>query len=75
MGCLNIYYHNRRGYPYMVDLCRNRVGNYVKNVVSKPKPRKPVVCMIYHLDEACTGSWADPALCCLGCCITSHTVS
>lgn len=47
---------------YFVDLFKNRVGNYVKRLVSKRKPKKVLVCMIYYLDEEVTGSWADCAL-------------
>jgi len=55
------------GYPYMVDMFKNRVGNYVRKLVSKTKPKKVVVCMIYYLDEKAPpeGSWADFALSCL----------
>lgn len=53
------------GYPYMVDLFKNRVGNYVRKLVAKTKPKKVIICMIYHLDEATTGSWADGVLGCL----------
>eukprot|EP00929_Paragymnodinium_shiwhaense_P095700 TRINITY_DN56957_c0_g1_i2.p1 TRINITY_DN56957_c0_g1~~TRINITY_DN56957_c0_g1_i2.p1 ORF type:complete len:345 (+),score=69.53 TRINITY_DN56957_c0_g1_i2:85-1119(+) len=53
------------GFPYMVDLFKNRVSNYVNGLVSRTKPRKVIVCMIYHLDEVAAGSWADSALCCL----------
>merc|ERR1712086_250566 len=54
------------GIGYMVDLFKNRVENYVRNLVSGPrKPKKVMVCMIYFLDEQVTGSWADCALGCL----------
>ena len=53
------------GFPYMVDLFKHRVGNYVRRLVAKTKPRKVLICMIYHLDERATGSWADGALSCL----------
>jgi hypothetical protein len=45
----------------MVDLFKNRVGNYARRLVSQTKPRKVVVSMIYHLDES-GSSWADCAL-------------
>jgi hypothetical protein len=54
---------------FCVAVCcvaQNRVQNYVSRLVTKTKPRKVVVCMIYHPDERAGGSWADGALCCLG---------
>ena len=53
------------GFGYMVDMFKNRVGHYVRRLVSDTKPKKVVICMIYHLDEKSTGSWADCALKCL----------
>lgn len=53
------------GLGYMADLMGNRVENYVRSLCSRRKPKKVVVCMIYHLDERSTGSWADGALTCL----------
>lgn len=44
------------------DMFKNRVGNYVRRLVSKTKPKKVVICMIYYLDEQSGGSWADGAL-------------
>ena len=44
---------------------KNRVGNYVRRLVSETKPKKVVICMIYYLDEVATGGWADCALKCL----------
>jgi len=53
------------GLGYIVDLFKNRVQTYTKNLVSKRKPKKVIICMIYFLDEATTGSWADGALGCM----------
>jgi len=53
------------GFGYIVDLFKNRVENYVRQLVSQTKPKKILVCMIYFLDEQAAGSWADPALKCL----------
>jgi hypothetical protein len=50
------------GFPYMVDLMKVRVGNYVRNLTSHRRPKRVIVCMIYHLDEQGSGSWADCAL-------------
>ena len=49
----------------MIDLFKHRVGNYVRRLVGTTKPKKVVICMIYHLDEQSSGSWADCALRCL----------
>lgn len=53
------------GMGYFVDLFKNRVGSYVSNMVSKRKPKKVIICMIYFLDQKATGSWADGALKCM----------
>jgi len=49
---------------------KNRVQNYINRLVSKQKPRKLVICMIYYPDERAGGSWADGALglLCYNCC-------
>ena len=49
----------------MIDLFKHRVGNYVRRLVGTTKPKKVIICMIYHLDEQSSGSWADCALRCL----------
>eukprot|EP00747_Dinoflagellata_sp_TGD_P171952 gnl/TRDRNA2_/TRDRNA2_207245_c0_seq1.p1 gnl/TRDRNA2_/TRDRNA2_207245_c0~~gnl/TRDRNA2_/TRDRNA2_207245_c0_seq1.p1 ORF type:complete len:338 (+),score=53.02 gnl/TRDRNA2_/TRDRNA2_207245_c0_seq1:64-1077(+) len=53
------------GIGYFVDLFKNRVQNYVRNLVGDRKPKKIIICMIYFLDEQSTGSWADCALSCM----------
>lgn len=53
------------GLGYFVDLFKNRVQNYVSSLVSKRKPKKVVICMIYFPDEDGAGSWADGALGCM----------
>jgi hypothetical protein len=50
------------GLGYFVDLFKNRVEAYVRRMVSKSKPKKLIICMIYYLDEKGGGSWADGAL-------------
>ena len=53
------------GFPYMVDLFKNRVGNYVRRLTSKTKPKRVVICMIYHLDEkASVSAWSCYCWCC-----------
>ena len=51
---------------YFVDLFANRVQNYIVNMLGSRRPRKVVACMIYFLDVAGRGSWADGFLCCMG---------
>jgi hypothetical protein len=53
------------GLGYMVDLFKNRVEHYVRRLLGDARPKKVMVCMIYFLDEAATGSWSDAALSCL----------
>eukprot|EP00656_Telonema_subtile_P025353 TRINITY_DN27439_c0_g1_i1.p1 TRINITY_DN27439_c0_g1~~TRINITY_DN27439_c0_g1_i1.p1 ORF type:complete len:334 (+),score=42.70 TRINITY_DN27439_c0_g1_i1:156-1157(+) len=70
-GCLAGLVGWPLGFGYFVDLFKNRVGHYVERLVEKRKPRKVIICMIYYLEETGgQGSWADPALTCLGyqCC-------
>jgi len=52
------------GIGYFVDLFKNQVEGFVSRLVKRAKPKKVIVCMLYYLDEASTGSWAD---CMLGC--------
>mmetsp|Transcript_30892 Transcript_30892/g.51134 ORF Transcript_30892/g.51134 Transcript_30892/m.51134 type:complete len:349 (-) Transcript_30892:261-1307(-) len=54
------------GAGYFADLFGHKVELYTKRLLARKRPRRVVVCMIYFLDEKSTGSWADPALCCLG---------
>lgn len=53
------------GFGYFVKLFHNRIENLVKQVVSQQKPKKILICMIYHLDEQ-PGGWADRVLNILG---------
>ena len=55
--CMGYFYH----------MFRTRVQAYVDNLTSGgERPGTIIVCMIYYLDEAATGSWADGMLGCLG---------
>ena len=54
------------GYGYFLHLFGTRAEAYLKNLVSKRKPKKIVICMIYYVDEKTTGSWADTTLGLLG---------
>ena len=39
-----------------------RIESYIRNLLSKHKPKIILVCMLYFLDEKSTGSWADRTL-------------
>jgi len=69
-GCISGLCGFPLGLGYFVDMFKNRVQNYITRLVSKKKPKKIIVCMIYYPDEHSGGSWADGALGCLGydCC-------
>lgn len=51
---------------YFVDLFGNRVRAYASNLIAKRKPKVVIICMIYYLDAAGRGSWADATLQLLG---------
>lgn len=52
---------------YMNHMFGVRVQHYIDKLISKTKPKRVLVCMIYYLDEnSLTQSWAGPALNCLG---------
>ena len=52
---------------YLTHLFGTRVENYIRSLVSKRKPRKILVCMIYFPDEdSRSSSWANGTLGALG---------
>ncbi|CAJ1954441.1 unnamed protein product [Cylindrotheca closterium] len=51
---------------YLVHLFGTRVQKYIERLISKTRPKKILVCMIYYLDENPSPSWAGPALGALG---------
>lgn len=51
---------------YNRHLFGTRVQKYIEKLVSKTKPSKILVCMIYYPDEHITPGWAGPALGALG---------
>lgn len=51
---------------YMNHLFSTRIRHYIEGLVSKTKPKRVLVCMIYYLDEASAPSWAGTALEALG---------
>jgi hypothetical protein len=64
-GCVAGLFGWPPGVGYFVDLFGNKVENYVRKLLGPRRPRKVVVCMIYHPDEQ-GGGWADCALGALG---------
>lgn len=54
------------GYGYFLHLFQTRAKAYISNLVSKTKPKKVLICMIYYVDEKETGSWADASMAALG---------
>lgn len=54
------------GAGYFLHLFKTRIQSYIERLVSKTKPKKILVCMIYYPDERSTGSWADTSLSALG---------
>mmetsp|Transcript_8262 Transcript_8262/g.10747 ORF Transcript_8262/g.10747 Transcript_8262/m.10747 type:complete len:300 (+) Transcript_8262:148-1047(+) len=47
------------GLSYFEKLFSKKIENILSQVVSKTRPQKILVCMIYFLDEANTPSWAN----------------
>lgn len=56
--------HPRRvwGMDHFRGLFCDMTRSYIEKLVSRARPRKVVVCMIYHPDEANVPSWAGPSL-------------
>lgn len=54
------------GMGHMEWLFHDQLENILVQMVSKKKPKKIIVCMIYYLDEKPGGSWADRVLSVLG---------
>jgi hypothetical protein len=65
-GCLSNCCAFPPGYGYFLHLFGTRVEAYLKNLTSRQRPKKILICMIYYLDEQTTGGWADTALAALG---------
>lgn len=61
-GCLSNLLAFPAGYGYFLHLYETRLLSYIKRLVSRTKPKRVLVCMIYYPDEKMTGSWADPVL-------------
>lgn len=54
------------GLSYFVDMFKQKTKEYLEQLVVKQKPKRIVVCMLYHLDQQPGGSWADQVLGMLG---------
>merc|ERR1712146_225512 len=53
------------GMAHFINIFGERTKQYIEALTEKTKPKKVVVCMLYFLDQAGEGSWADAALSCL----------
>ncbi len=54
------------GMNHFIHMFRDKVRDYILKLISKTKPSKIIICMIYYPDETMTGSWADRTLGYLG---------
>lgn len=54
------------GLAYFVNMFKNKTQAYIEQLISKRKPKKVVVCMLYYLDQNKTPSWAGDTLRMLG---------
>ena len=50
------------GMQYFVKMFKEEIQSYVKKLISKRKPKKVVVCMIYFPDEKDQSSWSSTTL-------------
>lgn len=65
-GCLSTLLACPPGLGYFIHLFKVRMEAYLRNLTAVQRPRRILVCMIYFLDEASGGSWADITLASLG---------
>jgi len=54
------------GQSHFHKLFHDETKRYIEKLICKTKPRRVLVCTLYFLDEAETGSWADTTLGYLG---------
>merc|ERR1712070_946851 len=54
------------GQAHFYSLFNTQTKHYVEKLIARTKPRRVVICTLYFLDEAETGSWADRVLGLLG---------
>merc|ERR1712187_933554 len=50
------------GQGHFHSLFHTETKRYVEKLIAKTKPRRVIICTLYFLDEAQTGSWADAVL-------------
>lgn len=65
--CTSVIRHGRPppALEHFLTMFGNDTERYVRRLVSKRKPRKVLVCMVYFLDEVSRGGWAECPLCLL----------
>ena len=51
---------------YFISLFKDDIRDYILRTLNNKRPKKVIVCIIYHPDEKMTGSWADNILGFLG---------
>jgi hypothetical protein len=56
------YPSNAWGMQHFVDLFKNETTNYIKQLISKKKPKLVIICSIYYPDKTINNSWADSVL-------------
>eukprot|EP00928_Gymnodinium_smaydae_P042206 TRINITY_DN2844_c0_g5_i1.p1 TRINITY_DN2844_c0_g5~~TRINITY_DN2844_c0_g5_i1.p1 ORF type:complete len:416 (-),score=29.15 TRINITY_DN2844_c0_g5_i1:256-1503(-) len=50
------------GQGHFYALFHTKTKQYIEKLIAKTKPKRVIVCTLYFLDEAKTGSWADRVL-------------
>lgn len=66
LGSSPLFFRLVPGLGHFVDLFGHAAQKFVERVCAKTSPRLLVMCMLYYLDEAPGGSWADHTLSMLG---------
>jgi len=50
------------GQGHFYSLFHTETKSYIEKLIARTKPRRVIICTLYFLDEAQTGSWADRVL-------------
>ncbi|KAJ3380928.1 hypothetical protein HDU92_005683 [Lobulomyces angularis] len=50
------------GINHLIQFFRDGLKKYVQNLIKLKKPKQLIICMLYFMDEASDGSWADKTL-------------
>ena len=62
-GCASNCFAFPCGFGYFLHLFRTKIEHYLLKLTRRKKPKLIIVCMLYYLDELCSGtSWADRTL-------------